>query len=207
MNYQPEVNKRGSIADRFSRTEKILSSSSFLQMEGISGEVPFFIFAYEPDQETAVVEETRHLLSRLRNQGIQITEINLYDLVIEIIKERGKWEKLLGSEAGMSKEKFKTQLQNLTDSETKLIPAICDRIGSIDGLQILFISGVGAVYPFVRTHNVLSNLQKIAKDFPTLLFFPGRYTHTDGRGSSLDLFGDLNEDKYYRAFNIEDHLL
>lgn len=207
MNYQPEVNKRGSIADRFSRTEKILSSSSFLQMEGISGEVPFFIFAYEPDQETAVVEETRHLLSRLRNLGIQITEINLYDLVIEIIKERGKWEKLLGSEAGTRKEKFKTQLQNLTDSETKLIPAICDRIGSIDGLQILFISGVGAVYPFVRTHNVLSNLQKIAKDFPTLLFFPGRYTHTDGRGSSLDLFGDLNEDKYYRAFNIEDHLL
>lgn len=176
-------------------------------MEGISGEVPFFIFAYEPDQETAVVEETRHLLSRLRNLGIQITEINLYDLVIEIIKERGKWEKLLGSEAGTRKEKFKTQLQNLTDSETKLIPAICDRIGSIDGLQILFISGVGAVYPFVRTHNVLSNLQKIAKDFPTLLFFPGRYTHTDGRGSSLDLFGDLNEDKYYRAFNIEDHLL
>ena len=82
-----------------------------------------------------------------------------------------------------------------------------DRIEQADGLQILLLTGVGQVYPFIRTHSVLNNLQRVAKDYPTLLFFPGEYTFNEGRGQSLDLFGVLNEDKYYRAFNIMEYKL
>lgn len=187
--------------------QKVLTSQQFLNKEGISGEVPFFIFAFQPQDECAVSDETQRLLARMETRGSQLLEINLYDLVVEIIKERGKWERLLKAEAGMDKEKFKAQLQNLTDVETKLIPRITALIEEKPNIQTLFITGVGLVYPYIRTHNVLNNLQKVAKDYPTLLFFPGRYTHTEGRGSALDLFGELNEDKYYRAFNIEDYLL
>jgi hypothetical protein len=49
---------------------------------------------------------------------------------------------------------------------------------------------------------VLNNLQSTAKDKPTVLFFPGSYTHALATGASLDLFGRLHDDKYYRAFNI-----
>ncbi|WP_261863114.1 DUF1788 domain-containing protein [Psychrobacter sp. JCM 18900] len=35
-----------------------------------------------------------------------------------------------------------------------------------------------------------------------LSFFPGAYTHSLESGASLDLFGRLHDDKYYRAFNI-----
>ena len=195
------------LADRFSKLEQVLSSQKFLNKEGISGEVPFFIFAYDAAYENHVEAESKRLLSRLENSGISLLEINLYDLVVEIIRDRGKWERLLASEANTNKEKFKTQLQNLTDVETKLMPRMASTIEASPGLQLLFITGVGLVYPYIRTHNVLNNLQKVAKDYPTLLFFPGEYSHTEGRGSSLDLFGDLNEDKYYRAFNIEDYLL
>lgn len=195
------------LAARFTKLEQVLSSPQFLKKEGISGEVPFFIFAYEPSVENAVSEESKRLFSRLGTSGIAFLEINLYDLVVEIIQERGKWDRLLQAEAGMDKEKFKTQLQNLTDVETKLIPRIAEQIEGVSGLQLLLLTGVGLVYPFIRTHNVLNNLQKVAKDYPTLLFFPGQYSYTEGRGSSLDLFGSLNEDKYYRAFNIEDYLL
>ena len=48
----------------------------------------------------------------------------------------------------------------------------------------------------------ISNLQSTAKDRPTVLFFPGAYTHSLATGASLDLFGRLHDDKYYRAFNI-----
>lgn len=195
------------LAERFTKLEQVLSSAQFLNKEGISGEVPFFIFAYNPSQENEVENEAKRLFSRMEISGISILEINLYDLVVSIVQERGKWDRLLKAEEGMDKEKFKTQLQNLTDVETKLIPRIAELIAEKPGLQLLALTGVGLVYPFIRTHNVLNNLQKVAKDYPTLLFFPGRYTYTEGRGSSLDLFGDLNEDKYYRAFNIEDYLL
>lgn len=199
--------KPQSIEDRFVQLQKVLTSEQFLNKEGISGEVPFFIFAHAPKDSIAVSNETRRLLARMETSGSQLLEINLYDLVVEIITKRGKWDRLLKAEAGMDKEKFKAQLQNLTDVETKLIPRISELIAEKPSIQILFITGVGLVYPYIRTHNVLNNLQKLAKDYPTLLFFPGRYTHTEGRGSALDLFGELNEDKYYRAFNIEDYLL
>ena len=68
--------------------------------------------------------------------------------------------------------------------------------------DVIFLSGVGEVYPYIRSHNVLNNLQSTAKEAPTVLFFPGSYTHALATGASLELFGQLHDDKYYRAFNI-----
>jgi hypothetical protein len=58
------------------------------------------------------------------------------------------------------------------------------------------------VYPFIRSHNVLNNLQSTAKDRPTVMFFPGEYSHALATGAELVLFGVMRDDKYYRAFNI-----
>jgi len=68
--------------------------------------------------------------------------------------------------------------------------------------EVMFLSGVGEIYPYIRSHTVLNNLQSTAKQQPTILFFPGTYTHSPEIGASLDLFGRLRDDKYYRAFNI-----
>ena len=133
--------------------------------------------------------------------------MNLFDLCVDLIKERGYWDKLISKESGLKKRQLKDQIQNLTQVDSKIVPAIAKKIEAQAGLQILFITGVGLVYPFIRSHNLLNNLQKVAKDFPTVMFFPGEYTFTEGRGQSLDLFGILNEDKYYRAFNIEEYKL
>jgi hypothetical protein len=73
--------------------------------------------------------------------------------------------------------------------------------------QVMFITGVSEVFPYIRSHNILSNLQKIAKDKPTLMFFPGEYQHSLETGASLVLFGKLQDDKYYRAFNILDRAI
>ena len=70
--------------------------------------------------------------------------------------------------------------------------------------DVMFIGGVGEVFPFIRSHNVLNNLQKAAKLKPTVMFFPGEYTHSLEGGAALELFGRLRDDKYYRAFNIFD---
>jgi hypothetical protein len=34
------------------------------------------------------------------------------------------------------------------------------------------------------------------------MFFPGEYRYSLEQGASLELFGLLHDDKYYRAFNI-----
>jgi hypothetical protein len=71
--------------------------------------------------------------------------------------------------------------------------------------DILFLTGVGEVFPYIRSHNVLNNLQSVADSKPTVIFFPGSYQHSLESGASLVLFGKLQDDKYYRAFKISDY--
>ena len=53
--------------------------------------------------------------------------------------------------------------------------AIATKLADND-LDVLFLAGVGEVFPYIRSHNVLNNLQSTAKEKRTVLFFPGAYT-------------------------------
>ena len=143
----------------------------------------------------------RQLVNRLAQENVRILEVNLYDLSIKILKERDIWSQIVEMEHSVSKEQFKELLQGVLDPEAHLVPAIAVKLASAD-FEVLFLSGVGEVFPYIRSHNVLNNLQSTAKEKPTVIFFPGAYTHSLESGASLNLFGRLHDDKYYRAFNI-----
>ena len=135
-------------------------------------------------------------------------EISLYDLTIDLLKARegsdegvSLWEQILAGEPEWEKEALLELLQGVLDIKEHLIPAIGERIAQAD-YDVLFLSGIGEVFPYIRSHNVLNNLQSTAKDKPTVMFFPGEYRHSLEQGASLELFGLLHDDKYYRAFNI-----
>jgi len=143
----------------------------------------------------------RQLVNQLSQTGVRVLEVNLYDLSVEILINRGIWEQILDMEASVSKDQLKELLQGVLDPEAHLVPAMADKLANHE-FDVLFLAGAGEVFPYIRSHNVLNNLQSTAKDKPTVLFFPGNYTHSLESGASLDLFGILHDDKYYRAFNI-----
>lgn len=146
-------------------------------------------------------EDRKDLIARLGHAGVQVLDIDLYDLSLEVLKDRGILDQVLEIEAETQKAELKELLQGVLDPQEHLIPAIARRIEA-EPHDVIFLSGVGEVYPFLRSHNVLNNLQSTAKDRPTVMFFPGKYTHALATGASLELFGQLHDDKYYRAFNI-----
>jgi hypothetical protein len=187
--------------ERFQHLFAVISGQRFLTRQGLGNEVPFFICPYKPYEAVAMERLQRQLVNRLEQAGIRILEINLYDLSVEILKERNIWEKIVEMEDSVSKEQLKELLQGVLDPEAHLVPAIAAKMASTD-FDVLFLSGVGEVFPYIRSHNVLNNLQSTAKEKPTVMFFPGAYTHCLESGASLDLFGRLHDDKYYRAFNI-----
>lgn len=186
---------------RFQHLFAVMSSQRFLKKQGLGNEVPFFICPFRPEETVEMERLQRQLVNRLEQAGVRILEINLYDLSIEILKERDIWDQILDMEESVSKEHLKELLQGVLDPEAHLIPAIATKLASTE-FEILFLSGVGEVFPYIRSHNVLNNLQSTAKERPTVMFFPGAYTHSLESGASLDLFGKLHDDKYYRAFNI-----
>jgi BREX protein BrxB len=179
----------------------VLRGKRFLQMEGLSNEVPFFIYPYSPENALAVAGSKRRIQNRLRNEGVEVLEINLYDLSTEVLKERGVWGRLLALEPEQDKDDFRELLQGMLDPELHLAPAIRAKLAESD-FDIFFLTGIGEVFPYIRSHNVLNNLQSIVTGKPMLMYFPGRYEQSDTLGSSLVLFERLKDDQYYRAKNI-----
>jgi hypothetical protein len=189
------------IQDRFNHLLGVISGQRFLNKQGLGNEVPFFICPFRPEEAVAMARLQRQLQNKLDQTGVRTLDINLYDLSIALLKERGILDQILEMEASVAKPELKELLQGVLDPEAHLVPAISKRMQDAD-FDVMFISGVGEVFPYIRSHNVLNNLQSAAKDKPTVMFFPGAYTHSLETGASLELFGRLRDDKYYRAFNI-----
>lgn len=186
---------------RFEHLLKLLSSERFLKRQGLNNEVPFFICPYAPSEAVQMIGIQKQLLNRLNQQGIRVLEINLYDLSIELLKQRELLDRIIQIEETSTKDQLKELLQNVLDPQTHLIPAIANKLNQSE-VEIVFISGVGEVFPYIRSHNVLNNLQSTIKQHPMVMFFPGEYSHSLEFGATLNLFGRLQDDKYYRAFNI-----
>jgi hypothetical protein len=104
-------------------------------------------------------------------------------------------------EPDQDKDDFRELLQGMLDPQEHLAPAIRKKLKDGD-YDIVFLTGIGEVFPYIRSHNVLNNLQSVVVGKPMLMFFPGRYEQSETLGSSLVLFGRLTDDQYYRAKNI-----
>jgi len=63
--------------------------------------------------------------------------------------------------------------------------------------DVLLITGVGDVFPFMRIHSLLEALQPYFSDIPILVMYPWEFD-----GYRLKLFDRLQPNDYYRAFNI-----
>lgn len=186
---------------RFEHLLGVISSERFLKKEGLGNELPFFICPFDPMDAFEVAEEIQLLIKKLHSQGLTALHIDLYDLSLTLLQERDVLKQVLEIEADHAKSEIKELLQGPLDAKAHLIPRISNLIATTPH-DVIFLSGVGEVYPYIRSHTVLNNLQSSAKDRPTVMFFPGNYTHALATGASLDLFGLLHDDKYYRAFNI-----
>ena len=191
------------IDQTFDTLYEVIRSERFLECRGLGNDMPFFISAFHPSLQNRADVLIPLLATRLSNQGVSVLTLDLYDLCVELLKKRGIWDRLLEMEPGKPKDLFFSTLTNATAPDDQLIPLIAAKLAE-SKYDVLLITGVGLVYPFIRSHNVLENLQKITKQTPTVLFFPGDYSFVEDKGSYLKLFGTLPDDRYYRAFNIAD---
>lgn len=188
--------KLESLEIKYDKLFSNLKKDNFLSMSALGGEIPFYIVSYNPAQENDIVQKTKQLKDRLSLAGIGVYEINLFDLALDMLEDRGVLEKIISKESNLSKAKLFKTLQGVLDSETKLIPYI-EQLVKENPSKMVFLTGIGQVFPFIRSHTILNNLQNSIKDRPTVMFFPGTY------GADLSLFGKMKDDNYYRAFNLD----
>ncbi len=188
----------GNIYERLDKILPIIMEKEFREKKGLGNEVGFHIFDYNPKDELLVRQHIKHLKEKVnkQNSDINIREFDLYEIIIEIIEYKGYLEKLFKMEEEKGTENLirpiKTTLR-YTQENDLVIDYFRRNVKKND---IVFITGVGKVWPIIRTHTILSNLQPVAK-VPVIMFFPGEYS-----GLELRLFNKIQDNNYYRAFRL-----
>jgi hypothetical protein len=172
---------------------KRIAEPGFLAGVGLGNEINFHIFDYDPEHEPIVQQYLPTLLGHLRLQSIEPLSIHLFEVMQDILKGRDLLEKSLELERKKGSLALENALKNVLSAA-----AIAKHINQLreQPHNLLLVSGVGAAFPLLRSHTLLNQLQTSVKE-PLVLFFPGRYN-----GQRLELFGEFEDDNYYRAFPI-----
>ena len=187
-----------SLDERLNQILPRVTSQDFLESKGLGNEIGFWIFDYPPEREMEVRDFMANtVLPSLSKQvpPIRAEAVNLLDLVTSLLEERNLLEKAIEMQAGKGDDSALAALRSVL-KEDKIAQKIAAQ-HEVANLDLLIITGVGAVYPMLRTHTLLSALHPVMGDTPLLMLFPGRYD-----GHSLRLFNTLAEDHYYRAFRL-----
>lgn len=187
-----------SLDERLNQILPRVTSRDFLDSNGLGNEIGFWIFDYSPDREMDVrdfVSDTMLPALIKRVPPIHAAALDLLQLVTEVLEERGLLDKAIEMQQSKGDDTALAALRSVL-KEDKLAQKIAKQF-DIPSLDLLILTGVGAVYPMLRTHTLLSALHPIMDKTPLLMFFPGRYD-----GHSLRLFNTLAEDHYYRAFQL-----
>ena len=182
------------------RSNKILPriiSDDFLKGRGIGNEIAFYIFDYPPEDELRIREHIHFLLDHIPKQRpeLRVKHINLFDFILDYLKSRNLLEKALKMQREKGDEALKEALKGPLH-ENKLA-SIFVEVAQPQQNDLVLLSGVGNVWPLLRSHTLLNNLHPIMGNTPLVMFYPGRYD-----GQSLRLFGKLKSNNYYRAFKL-----
>lgn len=187
-----------SLEERLNQILPRITSRDFLESKGLGNEIGFWIFDYPPERELEVRDFfSGTVLPALGKTvpTIQAATVDLLQLVTRLLEDRKLLDKTLEMQKNKGDDSTLAALRSVL-KEDKLAQKIASQF-KIDTLDLLILTGVGSVYPMLRTHTLLSALHPIMGKKPLLMFFPGRYD-----GHSLRLFNTLAEDHYYRAFRL-----
>lgn len=189
------------LEERLALAESKMRQPKFRQNKGLGNEVGYYIFDYAPEDELAVRQWVDYIRRKYedRPEGFRVLVFDLYDIMIDILQEKGFLEKCYEFEQKRGFDRIVRAIGNtlrITAADSLMLGYIRDRK---EPDSILLLTGVGKCYPILRSHTILNNLHQVIDDVPVVMFYPGKYS-----GQDLLLFGEIKDDNYYRAFKLVD---
>ncbi len=183
--------------DRLNQILPKITSDDFLSARGLGNEIAFFIFDYPAEEEPRVRQHIKFLLDHIpkHRQKLKLKHINLFDFLIDYLKSVDVLEDALVKQTDEGNAALLEALKGLLEEKT-IAEHFRETIKPNDQ-DLILISGVGSVYPMIRSHTLLNNLHPIVERTPLVMFYPGVYDE-----KSLRLFGRIKSDNYYRAFRL-----
>jgi len=187
------------LEERLVKAEAMIKKPSFRKNKGLGNEVGYYVFDYPPEQELLVRERVEYIRKKNEQSDdeYRIVVFDLYEIIIEILKEKGYLEKCYEFEKKRGFDRITKAVGNMlriTAKDSLIVNYIRERTPE---KAIVFLVGIGKCYPILRSHTVLNNLHQVIDNVPVVMFYPGKYD-----GQELILFGEIKDDNYYRAFKL-----
>ena len=181
------------LTEQFDEIKKRFSDDVFLSNKGLSNEVGIHVFCYDPKDELLIRSFFKDLGSA-DGLPFSLIERDLYKIFLQICEDKRILKTIPAMEKKKGADGLLSQLQKIASPEMFVERMKYDPHKYGD---ILLLTGVGKVYPFMRAHNILNNIQHVFSDIPIVMLYPGKFN-----GQELSLFDEFNDGNYYRAFNI-----
>ena len=181
------------IMNNLNKVSTRLSEEAFLTNKGLSNEVGIHVFCYDPKDELTVRAFFDNLMQQ-QDVPYRLIERDLYKIFIEICEGKRILKSIPSMEERKGKDHLAEQLQKVATPEAFVKKMQYEPHQKGD---VLLITGIGKVFPFMRSHKILDNIQHIFADIPVLILHPGTFD-----GQDLGLFGKFLDGHYYRAFNL-----
>ena len=181
------------IMNNLNKVSTRLSEEAFLTNKGLSNEVGIHVFCYDPKDELTVRAFFDNLMQQ-QDVPYRLIERDLYKIFIEICEGKRILKSIPSMEERKGKDHLAEQLQKVATPEAFVKKMQYEPHQKGD---VLLITGIGKVYPFMRSHKILDNIQHIFADIPVLILYPGTFD-----GQDLGLIGKFLDGHYYRAFNL-----
>ena len=173
-----------------------LQSPRLLKNQGNGNEIGYYIFDYDAEHEPIVEQFISELQPKLAvsQPPLNAVEINLYRVIMKILEDRNLLQRAFDLEAKKGNTDLAKTIKPVVRPD-KVVEKIQELVQGNEDL--IFITGVGASWPIMRSHTILNNLHPVLDRTPVVMFFPGSYD-----GQELRLFDTFKDDNYYRAFSL-----
>lgn len=187
------------LAERLDRIESEINKKDFKSNKGLGNEVGYYVFDYPATDELKVRDHLRFLQEQNNPaiSGYDLMVYDLYDLMIDFIEDQGLLQACMDMEEADGMDHLissVTALLNMDQEENFFTSHI---EANTPENAVIFITGVGKIFPFVRSHDILNRLHQTFDRLPVVLFYPGKYD-----GQTLMLFSEFKDDNYYRALPL-----
>lgn len=188
------------IKEKFAKLKEKMHNDDFQMNAGLSNEVGYYVFSYDAKQELVVrkyISEFERDMT-LATSGFKIQEFNIFDILLDVIDQFGYRDAFIEMEKDEGIDEVSLQVNNIlemSENNNVIVQYVNNRL--TDDKTIIFLTGIGQVFPLLRAHTVLNTMSQVIDRFPVIMFYPGEY---DGLG--LKAFGEVTDNNYYRAFPI-----
>lgn len=173
-----------------------LGEDDFLHNRGLGNEIGFFTFCYDASLELRAREFFAQLEAESASGALPCNLMvrNLYDTFLGLLEKKRILAAVPKQEARRGSDHLLKRLRSIATPEALATELAYEPHQPGD---VLLLTGVGEIYPFLRVHTLLDNMHVAFGDIPVVVAYPGRFN-----GQSFSLFNMLDDGNYYRAFDI-----